>query len=313
MLLRRSVHAAAQRQRSVDIRSLIVHEDNHVLIANKPSGLLSQQDRTCDSDLRSLVLSYLPTAYASLVHRLDRPASGCVIVAKTSKAAARLGAAFRARQVRKLYLAIVQGQPHESAAWLIDAMRAPPDAQRRSGAAIVDKYKVVPCKRRPDLLAAATTDDEPPASALDAQERALRLHGDSGSQIAMLRYDVLHYDGMHSLLAVELHTGRRHQVRAQLAAHGHSIVGDRRYGPKLRAGSTRTELLALHAAMIRVQHPVQDRGELYVTAPIPSAWSQLCSERLFGKLLRLWKEAFEPEQPRFSSRTLHTTKTGQTR
>ena len=127
-MLRRSVHAAAQRQRSVDIRSLIVHEDNHVLIANKPSGLLCQKDRTCDSDLRSLVLSYLPTAYASLVHRLDRPASGCVIVAKTSKAAARLGAAFRARQVRKLYLAIVQGQPHESAAWLIDAMRAPPDA-----------------------------------------------------------------------------------------------------------------------------------------------------------------------------------------
>ena len=126
MLLRRSVHAAAQRQRSVDIRSLIVHEDNHVLIANKPSGLLCQKDRTCDSDLRSLVLSYLPTAYASLVHRLDRPASGCVIVAKTSKAAARLGAAFRARQVRKLYLAIVQGQPHESAAWLIDAMRARP-------------------------------------------------------------------------------------------------------------------------------------------------------------------------------------------
>ena len=310
VLLRRSVHAAARRQRSVDIRSLIVHEDNHVLIANKPSGMLSQQDRTCDSDLRSLVLSYLPTAYASLVHRLDRPASGCVIVAKTRKAATRLGAAFRARQVRKLYLAIVQGQPHESAAWLIDAMRAPPDAQRRSGAAIVDKYKVIPCKRRPDLLAAATADDEPPASALDAQERAHRLHGDSGSQIAMLRYDVLHYDGMHSLLAVELHTGRRHQVRAQLAAHGHNIVGDRRYGPKLGlklgaklgaklvASSTRTELLALHAAMIRVQHPVQDRGELYVTAPIPSAWRQLCSERLFGKLLRLWKEAFEPEQSR---------------
>lgn len=299
---------APQRHANLDVRSLVLYEDNHLIVINKPSGLLCQPDRTKDCDLRSLVLTqHIPTAYLSLVHRLDRPASGCVLLAKTSKAAARLSKAFQGRAVQKLYLCAVQGRPVERAAWLVDSMQASPDAQHRSGAAAIHKAAVIPCAVRP--LRAAMLEMEPlPRSAEDAY---VRLHKQqlkcrdgaggehrSSRQVAALRYDLVHTaeDGAHSLLAVQLHTGRRHQIRAQLAAHGHAVVGDRRYGKHRHCTLPHLSQLALHAAMMRLQHPISARGELCVAAPLPTMWRDICTadgavHELFEEARNAWDEA----------------------
>ena len=204
-----------------------------------------------------------------------------------------------------MYLTIVEGRPTERAAWLIDAMRSPANSERRSGKAIVDTFAVVPCAVQP--LTSASIEFEPPTSAMDACRETLMASdraddAESGhrtprpAQLAALRYDLLHAtkDGTRSLLAVRLHTGRRHQIRAQLAAHGHAILGDGRYGRK-DGTSTLTTKLALHAVLLRLEHPIRGRGDLCVAAPIPAAWRQVCHGAARGLLevaLRLWDRAF---------------------
>ena len=274
------------RKSLADVRSMIICEDNHIIALNKPPGLLCQRDRTSDPDLHSMVLEYLPTAYAALVHRLDRPTSGCVLVSKTSKAAARLAEAFRDRRVDKLYLVVVDGLPAHGAAWLVDTIRQPAGSHARAGAAVVQPRAVVPCVPVTDLSDIRTL--RPPSAVLDAcmPER----HEDVG-QHAALRYDVIQADKTQSLLAVQLHTGRRHQIRAQLATHGSCVVGDRRYGEGGDGSppGTLTSHLALHAVMLSAPHPVKARGELQLTAPLPSTWERICTP----SLLQAGHQAYE--------------------
>ncbi len=213
----------------------ILHEDNHLLAVVKPAGMLVQGDRTGDATLLDLARDYLRerygkpgNVYVGLVHRLDRPVSGVVLLAKTSKAAARLSAQFRAGAVRKTYLAVVEGVPRPAEAEVVSWLAARRDAQGRTPAA-----------------------DAP----------------FPGAREARLGYRVRERAGGCALLEVRPQTGRRHQIRAQLAGRGHPILGDVKYGARWLARG----LVALHAWRLVVAHPIGG-AEFAFEAPPPPGW-----------------------------------------
>jgi 23S rRNA pseudouridine1911/1915/1917 synthase len=175
----------------------VVYEDNHLLAVVKPAGLLVQGDQTGDVTLLDLARDYRKrkenkpgNVFVGLVHRLDRPVSGLVLLAKTSKGASRLSEQFRSREVRKLYLAVCQTKP---------------------GArfAVGQKYHWV------DRLSRPGTVEEPSAGKIQLAQ--------TNAEIRALGQGVL-------LAGLEPTTGRKHQLRAQAALHGLPILGDRRYG-----------------------------------------------------------------------------------
>lgn len=214
----------------------ILHEDNHLLVVVKPSGLLSQGDRTGDPTILDLAAEYLRTryhkpanVYLGLVHRLDRPVSGVLVLARTSKAARRVSQQIRAHQVDKRYRVVVEGQV------------APP--QGRLVHHLLKRGEV----RRVRVLD----------------------HPQEGSRRAELEYEVLAEADTATALSVRLVTGRSHQIRAQLAAVGHPILGDRRYGSVLPPSVHGS--FALHAESFSLDHPTT--GErLTFTAPPPPQW-----------------------------------------
>jgi 23S rRNA-/tRNA-specific pseudouridylate synthase len=181
-----------------------VYLDNHLLVVVKPPGLLAQADRTGDPDLVSLAKQFLKErferpgdVFVGLVHRLDRPASGVTVLARTSKAAARLTAAFRERRVEKRYLAIVEGRL-EGSGERVDAIRK-----------IGERIRLAP--------------------AAGAQE------GEGWKEAAM-RWRAIARAGERTLMEVELQTGRPHQARLQLAALGAPVLGDFKHGGRERFG-----------------------------------------------------------------------------
>lgn len=168
--------------------------------------------------------------YLGIVSRLDAPVTGVVLIARTSKAAARLSAAFRERRVEKFYLAAVEGEPSETCG-------------------VLEHY-------------------------LRKDERHRRVHTTTqkadDAQRAELNYQQIGTGPHGGLLLVKPITGRKHQIRVQLAKIGCPIVGDRKYGAKveLRSGIT------LHAWKLRIEHPVR-REPLELAAPIPQAWNKI--------------------------------------
>jgi len=211
--------------------------DNHLLVVDKPAGLLAQADRTGDPDLVSLAKAYLKerfdkpgNVFVGLVHRLDRPTSGVVVLARTSKAAGRLSDQFRSRDTEKRYLAVVAGQ-------LADAGEAVDGIDKGEGGSVA----VVP-------------------------------EGTPGSQRAALRWRTLARDGRQSLVEVELLTGRKHQIRAQLAARGAPVLGDFRYGNQTPFADGHG--IALHAYRLTLQHPTR-REPMTFSAPPPASWTGL--------------------------------------
>ncbi|MCC8190693.1 MAG: RluA family pseudouridine synthase [Planctomycetes bacterium] len=225
-------------------RPEFIYSDNHLLAADKPSGLPSQPDASGDPSLDELAKDYLrrtchkPGAvYLGLLHRLDRPTSGVVVMARTSKAASRMAAAFRDRQVEKRYLALV-------------ACRAAPD----------------PTGRLEDHLAPIASGGMRVAAA-----------GDPGARPARLAYQTLavREDGRQALLAVDLETGVKHQIRCQLAWAGLPVVGDFRYGPNGRPARPTAvaggRAILLHARRVAFTHPVR-REPVVIEAPLPSHW-----------------------------------------
>lgn len=270
-----TIHLAASGHVSTEtlaerFRDGLLYADNHVLAFNKPSGVLSQADRTGDACVNSLALAYLSqergTKYAAAVHRLDRPASGAMLIATTSKAAARLSAAFADGRVEKTYIAVFEGH-----SILLDrgsaaaAMGLAGDARTASRRSIVETLS-----HGPHELNLA------PLRAL-AERR--------GRQLAALRYKVLARDDFHTLAVVQLLTGRRHQIRAQFAALGAPVLGDAKYSritlPRTTSRDARgshsipSRALALHSARLVTPHPVATRADIDIVAPIPArAWSQ---------------------------------------
>jgi 23S rRNA pseudouridine1911/1915/1917 synthase len=208
----------------------ILFLDNHLLVVNKPAGLGVQPDESKDPSLLDWARDYLKLKYekpgnvfVGLVHRLDRAVSGVVVLARTSKSAARLSEQFRQRTTRKVYRALAEGQTRPSATlenWLL-----------REG----------------------------PTS------RIVEAPG-PGVQDAKLSYRRLGERGGASELEVELFTGRHHQIRVQLAHHGHALLGDRRYGSQ-RAFAQ----VALHALSLGIEHPTL-REPMLFEAALPSCW-----------------------------------------
>lgn len=214
----------------------IIHEDNHLLAVNKPSGLLTQGDDSGAVALTDLAKEYIKEKYEKpgnvflgLLHRIDRPVSGVVLLARTSKAAARVTKQFSDKKVKKTYLAVVTGMPTKLSGKLIHQMGKKQDRQGKTP--ISDK------KFR------------------DSKE-------------AVLKYKVRESDGDRSLLEVTLITGRRHQIRAQLGFAGFPIEGDLKYGSKIR---NRDRSIALHASQVIFEHPVK-KEEVVVKAKLPVNW-----------------------------------------
>ena len=177
----------------------VLYEDNHLIIVNKAPGEIVQGDKTGDKPLSELVKQYIKEKYAKpgqvflgVVHRLDRPVSGIVVFARTSKALARLNAMFRDGNVRKTYHAIVCAPPPQTA----------------------------------DTLTHWLTRNERQNKAY-AHEAEV-----SGSKKAVLDYRLLSSSDRYHLLEVHLHTGRHHQIRCQLATIGCVIKGDLKYGAR---------------------------------------------------------------------------------
>lgn len=217
----------------------ILHEDNHCLALNKPAGVLSQGDSTGDPSLVDEVRDYLRVAYAKpgnvfvgLVHRLDRPTSGVVLVARTSKGAARLSEQFRDGLVRKTYLAVAEGTwPDDSGQWsdwLIKDERA--------------------------NLVRAVAPETPEARRADLAFRVI------DRQQGLVTFELVPT------------TGRGHQLRVQLASRGLPIVGDRKYGATSRLVALDGQhRIALHAGVLNFKHPTRPE-RLTIEAPVPADW-----------------------------------------
>ena len=221
---------------SAEIKLKVLHEDNHLFVVNKPALLPTMGVSSEVPSLLSVAKEYLRVkykkpgnVYLGIVSRLDAPVTGVVVMAKTSKAAGRLASAFRDRRVDKCYWAIVSGVPEERAGTLEHYLRKD------------DRHRKV-----------HTTH----ANCPDAQ-------------LARLRYEVLFYEEHASLLKVQLETGRKHQIRVQLAKLGHSILGDRKYN----SDETFPLGIALHARQLTLEHPVRDQRMTF-SAPPPPSWKK---------------------------------------
>jgi len=216
----------------------ILYEDNHLLAVNKPPMLPTMGVAENRPSLLALAKEYIRQKYSKpgkvylgIVSRLDAPVTGVVLMARTSKAAARLTALFRDRQTQKIYWAIVEGRVHPPAGELTHYLRKDERHRRMH-------------------VAAPSTD---------------------GAQLAKLAYRVIRrHDILASgtLLEVQLLTGRKHQIRVQLADTLGPILGDRKYG------STRPFPvgIALHSHRLTLEHPVR-RTPLTIEAPLPASWS----------------------------------------
>jgi len=214
----------------------ILYSDNHLLIVNKPAGLLTQADRTGDPDLLTLMKLWIKqtctkpgNVYLGLVHRLDRPVSGVLALARTSKAAARLSAQFRDGSPLKKYLALVEGRTEGSGTCC-------------------------------DFLLK------------DADQNVRVVSGEHpGAREAGLDWSTVAFHKGVSLVDITLKTGRAHQIRAQLAARGMHIAGDVRYGSRLKFDRKN---LALHCYCLELEHPVQQTRMRWKAAP-PDSWQSL--------------------------------------
>lgn len=223
-----------------------LYEDNHIIIVDKQPGEIVQGDKTGDTPLSAIVAAYLKEKYAKpgnvfvgVVHRLDRPVGGVVVFAKTSKALSRLNEMLRKHQIHKTYWAIVEGRPTDDNGTLTDNLVT---SERNNKTYVVAKGAPLPP---------------------DARE-------------ATLHYKVLARGDRYSLVEITLITGRKHQIRVQLANIGHPIKGDLKYGARRSNRGGGISLLARHISFI---HPVSHK-EIDVTAPLPSddpLWSHLTS------------------------------------
>lgn len=242
-------------------RLKFIYEDNHLLVADKPAGLPSQPDDSGDPALDDLAKKYIKTKYAKpgdvylgLVHRLDRPTSGAVLLARTSKAASRLAEQFRKRAVDKTYFALV-------------SCAAKPAAQTELRT----------------WLTPAGNGGMRPAAGKSPSAREARM-----------AYATVAEAGGHALLRVSLLTGVKHQIRCQLAHAGLPVVGDFRYGAFGRPARPRKVLdghaVLLHAWRLGLRHPV-GKGRLEITAAPPDYWrpflEAMGGEAVFGTAFQL--------------------------
>lgn len=209
----------------------VLYEDNHIIVVRKDPNIPSQADKTEDLDMLTIIKKYLKekynkpgNVYLGLVHRLDRPVGGVMVFAKTSKAASRLSNQVREKTFKKKYLAVVDGK-----------------FDRENG--ILEDYLY--------------KDERNNISKVVKPEK-------KNAKLAKLDYKVLAYNEVKdlSLVKVNLHTGRHHQIRVQLSNAGHSIFGDQKYGTRGKG-----KQIALWAYELTIQHPVSKEEMTFKCLP----------------------------------------------
>ena len=221
----------------------VIYEDNHIIIVNKRSGEIVQGDKTGDTPLSDIVKDYIKEKYAKpgavflgVVHRLDRPVSGLVVFARTSKALTRLNKMFAEGEVHKTYWAIVK----RSEKTIVNSEKLPDDGEWQ----VLENWLVRNEKQNKSY---AYTTEKPNAKK------------------AILKYRVIGHSDNYTLLEVNLMTGRHHQIRCQLAAAGYPIKGDLKYGaPRSNPDGS----ISLMARRIEFIHPVS-KEQIIVEAPLP--------------------------------------------
>ena len=199
----------------------VIYEDNHIIVVEKIPNVPTQEDSTGDISMMTIVKDYIKekynkpgNVYLGLVHRLDRPVGGIIVFAKTSKAASRLSNQVREKIFKKEYLAIVDGKLEKEKGTLENYLYKD---KKTNTSYVVSKDK-------------------------------------KEAKFAKLDYEVIKYDKENnlSLLKIDLHTGRHHQIRVQLANIGHSIYGDQRYGVR-----GKNKQIALWAYKLTIEHPTK--------------------------------------------------------
>lgn len=210
----------------------IIYEDNHILVVEKPVNIASQQDRSGDKDMLTLMKEYIKekynkpgNVYLGLVHRLDRPVGGVMVFAKSSKAASRLSEQIRTRQFGKKYMAVIHGIP--------------------------------PVKSKKNLVHYLIKDRR--RNIVKAVDSSIK-----GAQKAILDYKVIGQSSGMSLVEIALHTGRPHQIRVQFAEIGHPLYGDQKYGLSLNKPG---QQMALWSKSITLIHPTLRESMTFSSLP----------------------------------------------
>ena len=209
----------------------VIFEDNQIIVVEKPVNIPSQADKTGDIDMLTIIKAYLKekynkpgNVYLGLVHRLDRPVGGVMVFAKTSKSAGRLSNQVREKQFQKTYLVIVNGKMEKQKGTLQDYL----------------------LKNEKNNMSKVVKE------------------GTKNSKLAILDYEVLKYDEELNLsvLKINLHTGRHHQIRVQLSSRNHSIYGDQKYGER-----GQRQQICLWAYSLTILHPVSKEEMTFIDLP----------------------------------------------
>jgi 23S rRNA pseudouridine1911/1915/1917 synthase len=213
----------------------VLYEDNHLLVVNKPAGLATQGVVEGVESVLTRAKEYLKrkykkpgNVYLGVVSRLDAAVSGALVLARTSKAADRLTKQFQSGQVEKVYWALVESAPQPAEGELSQWLVKNDKAQR---------MEIVPARAR-------------------------------GAQQARLSYRTLGKERMGVLVEVWLHTGRKHQIRLQMAGIDCPIVGDRKYGGRKAFAPGG---IALHCVRLAIEHPTTKERLVFTSGP-PGAW-----------------------------------------
>lgn len=223
-----------------EVSSRILYEDNHYICLNKRIGELVQGDETGDRALVDVLREYIAQrdgkpglAFVQAAHRIDRPVSGAVLFAKTSKGLARMNELLRQRAVERSYWAITEAQLPEM------------EGELRGFAS-----------RNAEL-----------------NKTFVRQRARSGDKEVVLSYRLMGASDRYFMYEVQLHTGRHHQIRAQLAEAGATIRGDLKYGAKrsIEGGG-----IDLHARRLRFVHPVAKKEVEIIAPPPPGPLWDLC-------------------------------------
>jgi 23S rRNA pseudouridine1911/1915/1917 synthase len=216
----------------------ILHEDNHIIVVNKRVGDIVQGDKTGDKPLSDVVKEYIKDKYnkpgevfLGVVHRLDRPTTGIVVFARTSKALTRMNELFSNRETQKTYWAVVKNKPSKNEDKLVHFIK----------------------RNEKNNTSKAHSNEVP------------------DSKLASLDYKIIKELNNYFALEINLHTGRHHQIRAQLSAIGSPIKGDLKYGFDR---SNPDGGIHLHARKLVFTHPVS-KENLSIIAPVPDdvIWS----------------------------------------
>ncbi len=225
----------------------VLYEDNHIIIVYKESGEIVQGDKTGDIPLSDTVKAWIKVAhnkpsnvFLGVVHRLDRPAQGVVVFAKTSKALARLNKMFATQEVRKTYWVITENLPK-------------------------DDDTAVEFKTLRHWL--VRNEKQNKSYAYDSQK--------TNSKEAVLEYRILASGRKYHLLEVKLHTGRHHQIRCQLAHIGCPIKGDLKYGARR---SNPDGSISLLARKVEFEHPVSHE-QIVVESPLPKLFNDIYTSK----------------------------------